>query len=325
MTKIAVFGAGAIGGYMGAMIADAATADVSLVARGAHLEAIKANGLTLRKDGGEICVRPQATDTASDLGPQDVVIVATKAHAISGIVDALQPLLGLDTAIVFAVNGVPWWYFYGVEGRNANARLDSVDPGGHIWAGLGPERALGCVVYAATEVTAPGVITHTSGDRFTLGEPDGTKSERVKSLSQILIASGLKAPIRTNIRTEIWVKLWGNCAFNPLSVLTHGTLEGLVDDTQTSAIARAIMLEAQAVAAALDITMPIDIDTRIAGTKAVGAHKTSMLQDLELGRPMEIAALVTAVQELGRRTAVATPTLDMVAALITHRAKQASA
>jgi 2-dehydropantoate 2-reductase len=322
VSRICIFGAGAIGGYMGAMMAHAGM-DVSLVARGAHLAAIRDHGLRLRMGGEEIVTRPRATDSAVELGPQDYVIVTLKAHSIPAVVPAMQPLLGEGTTVVFGVNGVPWWYFYGLPGPYENRRLAAVDPGDVIWNGIGPQRALGCVVYPAAEVPEPGVIEHVEGDRFTLGEPTGEKSERAKRLSELLIAAKLKAPVRDKIRDEIWIKLWGNCSLNPVSALTGATLEQMCRDADVRALLRLIMLEAQAVAEALGVKFPIDVDKRLAGAEAVGAHKTSMLQDLERGRPMEIDALVSAVQELGRLTGVPTPNLDAVLALVKLRARLA--
>jgi len=320
--KVCIYGAGAIGGYMGAMLAKAG-ADVSLVARGPHLVAMQANGLVLDMDGNRETVPVTASENPADLGEQDYVIVTLKAHSVPGVVDAMQPLLGKNTAVVFGVNGVPWWYFYGLDGPLKDRRLETVDPGGKIWDGIGPERAMGCVVYPAAEVPEPGVIQHISGDRFSLGEPDGSKSERADALSALLKTAGLRAPVRPRIRDEIWVKLWGNCSFNPVSALTGATLEDMAQTPATRAVIRAVMVEAQAVGEALGIKFAIDVDKRIAGAEAVGAHKTSMLQDLERGRPMEIDALVGAVAELGELVDVPTPTLDGVLALVQHRARLA--
>ena len=322
MTKIAIYGAGAIGGYMGAMLAKAG-ADVSLIARGPHLAAMKANGLTLIKDGEKGTVSVTATDNPSELGVQDFVIVTLKAHSIPMVTEAMQPLLGTNTAVVFAVNGVPWWYFYGHGGALDNTRLYSVDPGNAIWDAITPERAIGCVVYPATEVEEPGVIKHISGDRFSLGEPNGEVSERCQTLSALLKSSGLKAPVRPKIRDEIWIKLWGNCSLNPISALTGATLEDMCRDEGTSAILRQVMLEAQAAAEATGIKFSIDVDKRMAGAEAVGAHKTSMLQDLEMGRPMEIDALVTAVTEIADHAGVETPVLKMILSLVRRRAYEA--
>ena len=322
MTRICIFGAGAIGGYMAGMMGRAGH-EVSIVARGPHLAAIRENGLRLQLDDGESISRPSATDDPAELGPQDYVIVTLKAHSIPGVVDAMQPLLGDETAVVFGVNGVPWWYFYGQPGAHENARLASVDPGDRIWNGIGPERAIGCVVYPAAEVVEPGVIGGVDGDRFSLGEPTGERSERARRLSEILISSGLKAPVRPRLREEIWIKLWGNCSLNPVSALTGATLEQMTRDPEVRAVLRAIMVEATEVAEKLGVVFPIDVEKRLAGAEAVGAHKTSMLQDLERGRPMEIDALVSAVQELARLTGTPTPHLDAVLALVKQRARLA--
>ncbi len=316
--RICIYGAGAIGGYLGVQLA-LAGADVTLIARGAHLAAMQAHGVRLRIDGEERVAHPRCTADPAGAGVQDVVIVALKAPSVPAVVDLMQPLLGKDTAVVTAVNGIPWWYFYGQPGPWENHQLASVDPGGRQWHGIGPERAIGCVVYPATEVTAPGVITHLSGDRFSLGEPDGSKSARVAALSEMLRAAGFKAPVRSHIRNDIWVKLWGNLSFNPVSALTHATLDVIAGNPGTRAVVRAMMLEAQAIGEALGIRFGMDVENRIAGAAAVGAHKTSMLQDLERGRTLEIDALVTAVQELGRLVGVATPTIDAVLALVQQR------
>ncbi|MEO1424507.1 MAG: 2-dehydropantoate 2-reductase [Pseudomonadota bacterium] len=320
--KICIFGAGAIGGYMGAKLAKAG-ADVSLVARGPHLAAMRENGLTLIEEGERSTVNVKASDDAADLGPQDYVIITLKAHSVPGVVDRIQPLLGPDTTIVSGVNGVPWWYFYGLEGPYRDRRLATVDPGDVQWDGFGPERMLGCVVYPAAEVIEPGVINHIEGTRFSLGEPSGEKSERAQALSKALSAVGLKAPVRPKIRDEIWVKLWGNLSFNPISALTHATLDVLCTDPGTRSVARGMMVEAQEIAEKLGVKFPIDVDRRIEGGAAVGAHRTSMLQDLDMGRPMEIDALVSAVQELGTLTETPTPTIDTVLALIRLRGRVA--
>ncbi|NCX19314.1 MAG: 2-dehydropantoate 2-reductase [Rhodobacteraceae bacterium] len=271
--KVCIFGAGAIGGYMGVKLA--------------------------------------------------YVIVTLKAHSVPPVVSKMAPLIGLNTTIVSGVNGVPWWYFHKLEGVHEGTRLDSVDPGNAQWDGFGPDRVLGCVVYPAAEVIEPGVIKHIEGNRFSLGEPDGSKSDRAQALSKILTNAGLKAPVRPKLRDEIWVKLWGNLSFNPISALTHATLDVLCTDEGTRAVARNMMVEAQEIAERLGVKFPIDVDRRIAGGAAVGAHRTSMLQDLDQGRPMEIDALVASVQELGRVTGVPTPTIDTVLGLIRLRARTA--
>lgn len=320
--KICIFGAGAIGGYMGAKLAEAG-ADVSLVARGPHLAAMQANGLTLIEDGQSTTLPVTASDDPEELGPQDYVIITLKAHSVPPVVGRMQPLIGPDTTVVSGVNGVPWWYFHKIGGPLEGTRLHSVDPGDAQWEGFGPDRVLGCVVYPAAEVAEPGVIRHVEGNRFSLGEPDGSKSDRAQALSKALMAAGLKAPVRPRLRDEIWVKLWGNLSFNPISALTHATLDVLCTDPGTRAVARAMMLEAQTIAEKLGVKFPIDVERRIDGGAAVGAHRTSMLQDLDAGRPMEIDALVGSVQELGCITGTETPTIDTVLALIRLRAKSA--
>lgn len=320
--RVCIYGAGAIGGYLGVSLAEAGC-EVSLVARGPHLAAIRENGLTLVKGGERRTARLKASENPAELGPQDHVIVALKAHSVPAVVDRMTALFHDGTTVVTAVNGVPWWYFHGLGGDLEGTRLESVDPGGVQWDVLGPERAIGCVVYPACEIEEPGVITHQDGDRFTLGEPSGEKTERVAALSEAMRAGGLKAPVRPRIRDEIWVKLWGNLSFNPISALTGGTLEQICRDPETRAVARAMMLEGQAIGEALGVKFAIDVDKRIAGAEAVGAHKTSMLQDLERGRAMEIDALVTAVQELGRLTGVATPAIDAVLGLVKLRGRTA--
>jgi 2-dehydropantoate 2-reductase len=320
--RICIFGAGAIGGLMGARLAQSG-ADVSLFARGPHLAAMQERGLELRTDEGSILTHPVATNDAASLGPQDYVVVTLKAHSVPGALPSLMPLIGPDTAVVMGVNGVPWWYFYGIDSPWRDHRIASVDPGDRQWKQIGPERVIACVVYPAAEIESPGVVRLVEGDRFSLGEPDGSRSDRVAKLSEALVAAGFRAPVRPRIRDEMWVKLWGNLSFNPISALTTATLDKIVADPETRAVARAMMVEAQAVAEKLGVRFAIDVDKRIDGAGAVGAHKTSMLQDLELGRPMEISALVDAVRELGQITGVPTPTIDIVAGLVRQRAREA--
>ncbi len=319
--KICIYGAGAIGGYLGAQLA-LADYDVSLIARGPHLAAMKANGLRLRIDGEERVANAFCTDDPSEAGPQDFVIVALKSHQAYDAVDKMKPLLGPDTTVVTAMNGVPWWYFYKLPGPHENHRLESVDPYGRQWKIIGPERAMGCVVYPATEIVEPGVIKHIYGNKFTLGEPDGSLSDRTQRLSEALTKAELKAPVRDNIRDDIWIKLWGNLCFNPISALTGATLDIVANDPATRILARTMMMEAQAIGENLGVHFRVDIHRRINGAADVGAHKTSMLQDLEKGRPMEIDALVTAVQEMGRLTGVPTPTIDNVLGLIQQLGRQ---
>jgi 2-dehydropantoate 2-reductase len=320
--KICIFGAGAIGGYMGAKLAQVG-ADVSLVARGSHLDAMKKNGLRLIEKDSDVTVPVTASENLDELGFQDYLIITLKAHSVPSIVDKVRPLVNEKTTVVSGVNGIPWWYFYKIGGELEGTKLESVDPGDLQWKSFGPDKVLGCVVYPAAEVVEPGVIKHIEGNRFSLGEPDGSKSERASRLSKILIEAGLKAPVRPKLRDEIWVKLWGNLSFNPISALTHATLDVLCTDIGTREVARKMMLEAQSIAEKLGVKFPIDVERRIDGGASVGAHRTSMLQDLDQGRPMEIDALVASVQELGRITKTSTPTIDIVLSLIKLRAKSA--
>lgn len=320
--KICVFGAGAIGGYLAVRLANAGQ-EVSVVARGPHLEAIRENGLRLRIDEREEVARVAAAEDPAELGPQDYLFITLKAHSLPPVAERMAPLIGPDTTIVTGMNGVPYWYFHGLEGPWAGRRVESVDPGGVVSRALPPEKVLGCVVYPAAEVDEPGIVRHVEGDRFLLGEPDGSKSDRAKRLSEAMREAGFRSPVRGRIRDDIWIKLWGNLAFNPMSALTGETLDVLASQDDLRAVARAMMVEAQQVAECLGVRFAIDVDKRIAGAAAVGAHKTSMLQDLERGRPMEIDALVAAVAELGRVVDMATPTIDTVLALVRARARQA--
>ena len=320
--KICIFGAGAIGGYLGAKLA-AHDTDVSLVARGPHLDAMRTNGLRLIEETGETNVSVTVSSVPQDLGEQDYLLITLKAHSVPPMVEKMAPLIGKHTTILSCVNGVPWWYFYKFGGNLEGTQLESVDPAGAQWNGFGPEKVLGCVVYPAAEVVEPGVIKHIEGNRFSLGEPDGQKSDRIVTLSRIFTEAGLKAPVRPRIRDEIWVKLWGNLSFNPISALTHATLDILCTDPSTRIVARNMMLEAQHIAEKLGVKFPIDVDRRIDGGAAVGAHRTSMWQDLDMGRPMEIDALVGSVKELGRITDTPTPTIDTVLGLIQMRGKMA--
>ncbi|MCA3271294.1 MAG: 2-dehydropantoate 2-reductase [Roseomonas sp.] len=321
--KICIFGAGAIGGLMGAKLAAKGDVDVTFIARGPHLAAMRENGVKLISEGTEQIVHPRCVESAEEAGPQDYVLVTLKAHSLPSAAKQMQPLLGPDTAIVSAVNGIPWWYFHGLGGAYEGRIVQSVDPDGQVSALLPPSRAIGCIVYPAAEVTAPGVIDHSYGDRFSLGEPDGSRSARAQALSEALIAAGFKAPVRPKIRDELWVKLWGNMAFNPISALTTATLDVLTADEGQRGVARAMMLEGQRVAEALGVRFAIDVDKRIAGAAEVGAHKTSMLQDLERGRPMEIEALLGAVVELADWVGEAAPISRCVLALVRARARAA--
>src|ERR1700743_1921054 len=320
--KICIYGAGAIGGYLGVQLARA-QADVSLVARGAHLAAMRDNGLKLLIGDEERVVRPRCTDNPAELGAQDFVIICLKAHSITGVLPQMQPLLGPNTRIVTAVNGIPYWYFHKHGGAHEGSTLESIDPGGRQWRELGPERAIGCIVYPATEIEAPGIIRHIYGDRFPLGEASGEKSADVERLAAMFVKAGLQAPVLDRIRDEIWLKLWGNVCLNPISALTHATLDVICSDPATRALSKAIMIEAQTIAEKFGVQFRVDVARRIEGAPKGGAHKTWMLQDLERGRPMEIQPLVTVVQEMGRLTGTFTPALDALLALWVQRAKVA--
>ncbi len=319
--KVCIFGAGAIGGLVGARLARVPGIDLSLVARGEHLSAMRARGLRLQSGGEERVVEVRCTDAPGELGAQDYVIIALKAHAITDAVDAIAGLLGSGTSVVTMTNGIPYWYFHEQGGPLAGTRLASVDPDGRQWDVFGPERAIGAVVFPAAEVIAPGVVRHESGSKFPLGEPSGQRTARVERLAAMLEAGGLEAPIRADIRDEIWLKLWGNLCFNPISALTHATVDVIATDPGTNAVCRAMMTEAAAIAERLAVRLRVDMDRRIAGAAAVGPHKMSMLQDLERGRSMEIEPLVGVVQEMGRLTRVPTPATDIVLALIRQRAR----
>ena len=317
MTRICIFGAGAIGGYLAAAL-DNAGAAVSLVARGPHLEAILKNGLTFEKDGVTSTHHLPASSDPADLGLQDVVFLAVKAHGIPAIIDGLKPLLHDDTIIVPAVNGLPWWYFHGAGTGTAldEQPLLAVDPDRRIWDEIGPQRAIGCVVYPACEIAAPGHVRHLDGDRFSLGEPSGQRTDRIRDLSALMIAGGLKAPVRPRIRDEIWIKLWGNCSFNPVSALTGATLDEIGNDPGSRQLVTDIMTEVQAIGEAAGARFGVSIDKRIAGATAIVGHKPSTRQDIEAGRPLEIDPILTAVIELADRLEIEAPALSRVTALL---------
>jgi 2-dehydropantoate 2-reductase len=312
--KICIFGAGAIGGYVGLMLQEGG-AEVSLIARGAHLDAIRANGLRVVFKDGEKHERMRATDDPAELGPQDYVIVALKAHQAWEAAEGLAPLLCDGTAVVTMQNGIPWWYFHGFEGQYAGLQLQSVDPDGRQWRAIGPQRAIGATVYPAAEITEAGVIKHIYGDKFGFGEPDRRQSKRVMRLVEAFEAGGLKARYYPEIRNDIWLKLWGNLCFNPISALTRATLDVVATAPGTRAVARHMMEEAEKIARRIGVHFRVDIERRIDGAASVGAHRTSMLQDLERGRPIELDALLGVVQEMGRIVDVETPYIDTVLAL----------
>ena len=319
MPSICVFGAGAIGGFLAARLEQAGT-PVSIVARGAHLAAVQRDGLVLQSGGERHVTRPKAVAHGGEIGPQDYLVLTLKAHSLEPALPQLAPLVGPGTTIVAAVNGIPWWYTYGLPAPFADRLIRSVDPSAELSKALPPAQCLGCIVYPAATIAAPGVIDHTYGDRFTLGEPDGSRSDRANTLSALLIAAGLKAPVRPRIRDELWVKLWGNMAFNPISALTTATLDVITADPDTRAVAKAMMLEGQDVAEKLGIRFALDVEKRIDGAAEVGHHKTSMLQDLELGRPLEIEAILGSVVEMAGWVDVQAPISRALLALVRQRA-----
>lgn len=314
--KICVVGAGAIGGLLAARLQQSGE-DVSVIARGPHLAAIKASGLKLIEESGhEIVAQVQATDRIAEAGQQDLVILGMKAHQVAAVVDDLNHLYTPDTMVLTAQNGIPWWYFFKHGGPYEGRRLESVDPGGTVANGLPIERVLASVVYPAAEIIEPGVIKHIEGNRFSLSEIDNTETPRIKQVSDILKQAGFKAPVVSDIRAELWTKLWGNLSFNPVSALTHATLEDLCRYPLTRTLVAEMMREAQSVGEALGIRFRIPIEKRIAGGEAVGKHKTSMLQDIEAGRAVEADALIGSVIELGQMVQVPTPHLDTAYALV---------
>jgi 2-dehydropantoate 2-reductase len=298
--RFLIAGAGAIGAYIGARMSHAGF-DVTLFARGPHLRAMHGHGVQVKSSDGDFVVRPTIAASLDEVGPVDAVFLGVKAHALPQLAPQLKPVLGPETTVVSTQNGIPWWYFQGFGGEWEGLRLERIDPGGVISAAIEARRVLGSIIYFATEISEPGVIRHTEGNRITLGEPDGTRSDRIRAIAEALIASGFRCPITARIRHEIFVKVLGNASFNPVSALTRATLVRIARDPGTAQVIRSIMQEVEEVAGKLGMELPISIDQRIAGAEKVGEHKTSMLQDLEAGRPMELEALVGAMVELGER------------------------
>ena len=321
-SKICIFGAGAIGGYLAACLHDAG-ADVSLIARGPHLKAIKENGLKLEINGEMRSFNLNTSDDPADFGQQDYVIIALKAHGIIHITQSIQPLLGPETAVVSAVNGLPWWYFHKAYTNTVldDKPLISVDPEASIWTKIGPKRAIGCVVYPACEISKPGIITHIEGNRISLGEPSGESTKRIKTLSDLMIRGGLKAPQKKRIRDEIWIKLWGNCSFNPVSALTGASLDKIAEDLETRKLVAEIMSECKQVGEALSIRFAVSIEDRINGAGRIIGHKPSTRQDIEMGRPLEIDPLVTALIEIAKQLQIDTPRLVSISALLKLQAR----
>ena len=311
--RVAVVGAGAIGAYVGASLARGG-ADVHLVARGPNLEAMRRDGVQVLSDRGDFTVHPPATDDPSEIGPVDVVFLGLKAQSYATAGPLLEPLMHEETAVVAAQNGIPWWYFHGLDGQYADRRIESVDPGGAVSKVIAPERAIGCVVYPGTELTRPGVVKHLEGTRFPIGEPDRTTSERCRLFSEAMVAGGLKCPVEEDVRDELWVKLIGNAVFNPLSVLTGATLAAMCRHAHTRALAATMMEEALEVAHAVGARPEVSIERRLAGAERVGEHKTSTLQDFEAGKPLELGAIIDAVIELADLAGLEVPSLRAIAA-----------
>ena len=322
MINICVFGAGAIGGYLGCCLSKAG-ANVSLIARGPHKEAIEKNGLTLLTKSGSEIFNLKVTDNPNELPTQNYVIIALKAHAITGIVKNLKPLLNDETAVISAVNGVPWWYFYKAKSGTKldNTHIDSVDPNGLIWNTINPKRAIGCVVYPACEIETPGVIKHIEGNRFSLGEPNEINTERLKTLSGLLISGGLKAPQKRQLRDEIWIKLWGNCSFNPLSAITGATLDVLGNDPSSKLLIHGLMEECKQVGEGVGAKFNISIENRIKGASSIIGHKPSTRQDIELKRPLEIDPIMSAIIEIGNKLNIPTPMLKHVNGILKLKAE----
>ena len=309
--KICIVGAGATGGYLGFKLINAGF-DVSLVARGTHLKAMKHSGLTVIENDKEISCFPKCSESMSDLGKMDYIFITLKAYSIPGLVNEISTMFKENTAVITAYNGIPWWYFFNIEGPFKNYRIKCIDPNNIQWNTITPERIIGCVVYPATEIIEPGVIKHIEGNRFSLGEPEGMQTERILTISKALVKAGIKAPIRSNLREEIWIKLIGNLAFNPLSVITGKTLDILASENEYRAIAYDAMEEASLIINQLGIKLKISIDQRIEGAAKVGAHKTSMLQDYEKGKELELDSLVVSIKEIGNLLGIKTPTIDRI-------------
>ena len=319
--NICVFGAGAIGGYIGCCLSKAG-ANVSLIARGPHKEAIEKNGLTLITENSSDTFNLKVTENPKELETQDYIIIGVKAHAIAGIVENLKPLLNKNTCILSAVNGIPWWYFYKANSNTIleNTHIDSVDPDGIIWKNLNPERALGCVVYPACEIEKPGVIKHIEGNRFSLGEPSGINTDRLKILSDLFIKGGLKAPQKKNLRDEIWIKLWGNCSFNPISAITGASLDIIGNDPSSRNLIKLMMEECQKVGEAVGVNFGVSIDKRIDGASSIIGHKPSTRQDIEMKRPLEIDPIMSAIIEIGNKLNIATPMLKHINSILKLKA-----
>ena len=316
--KICIVGAGATGGYLGVKLINAGF-DVSLVARGAHLTAMKKKGLTLIENDKEITCSPKCSDSMKELGKMDFIFITLKAYSIYGLVEEISTMFDENTSVISSYNGIPWWYFFGAEGQFKNYRIKCIDPKNIQWNVITPERIIGCVVYPATEIIEPGVIKHIEGNRFSLGEPNGAQTERISRISKAMVRADLRAPVRKNIRQEIWMKLIGNLAFNPLSVITGETLDVLLLNEENKKTAYEAMKEATSIMDKLNVPMSISIDQRIEGAAKVGSHKTSMLQDYEKGKELELDALVVAVKEIADLLGIKTPTIDRILHTVTEK------
>jgi len=313
--KVAVVGAGAIGAYVGAAL-QSGGADVHLIARGEHLAAMRQNGITVRSPRGDFHAHPHSTEDPAEIGPVDIVFLGLKAYSYAGAGDLIRPLLRPGTGVVAAQNGIPWWYFHRLPGPYEDRRIEAVDPGGAVSAVIAPARAIGCVVYSSTEIESPGVIRHIEGTRFSIGEPDGTISPRCTAFSEAMTAGGLKCPVEADLRSDIWLKLMGNVAFNPISVLTGATMGQIAAHPGTRELVLAMMHETAEIAARLGSPPKISVERRFEGAARVGDHKTSMLMDYEAGKPLESQVLLKAPVELARLVGVPAPNLEMVDALI---------
>jgi 2-dehydropantoate 2-reductase len=322
MANVCIFGVGAIGGFLAARLALSGQ-HVTGIARGRQLSAIREKGLSLIEGGQRRTVQIECVEDPAEAGPQDVVFMTMKSHSAPAVAETIAPMLDSKTAVVTTGNGFPWWYFYESNLRDHPEFLRHVDPGARLWRNIGPERAIGSVVYPAARVSEPGVIEHVFGDRFTLGEPDGSISDRVQVVAAMLAEAGLDVSAIEDIRSEIWAKLVANCAYNPVSVITHATLGGMLDDPEVYRILERIMTEASKLAAAMRVRLPLTPKQLLELTRPFGAHKTSMLQDIEAGRPVELDTIIGAIRELALYYGVATPTIDSVSALATQRARLA--
>jgi len=309
--KIAIYGAGAIGALLGAKL-HLSGEDVTLIARGPHLQAMQKSGVTVIESGETYISHPSLAENPKDIGPVDYLFITVKTNGLEAIAENIPYLCDQNTAVVTAQNGIPWWYFYGLDTKFKNTKLNSLDPNNIIHSNIENKRIIGCIVYPSAIISEPGVVTHLEGDRFSLGEPDGSISERCKNLSAALIKAGFKSPVRPNLRNEIWVKLMGNIAMNPISMITRGSLKDITENETTREFARNVMLEAETVATTLGVKMQVTVDQRLEGANSVGDHKTSMLQDYEQGRPIELESIIGSVVELADILHIQVPNIKIL-------------